>query len=151
MPVKQALEALIVNGEGSREQARYLFNALDPYRDGSEPLPVHVEEMSDGRLLETDLHRFDCVLLSNVGQFTPAEARILANYAAGGGGLIFFLGNRVDAGNYNQELGGGRPVRRTCFPRNWQVRPTQDNTASIRAATTTRSFASFRETRTPGC
>jgi hypothetical protein len=109
VPVRQAIEALIVNGEGSREQARYLFNALDPYRDGSEPLPVHVEEMSDGRLLETDLRRFDCVLLSNVAQFTPAEARILANYATGGGGLIFFLGDRVDAGNYNQELGGGRP------------------------------------------
>ena len=115
-PVKQSLEALIVNGEGSREQARYLFNALDPYRDGSESLPVHVEEMSDGRLLETDLHRFDCVLLSNVSQFTAAEARILANYATGGGGLIFFLGNRVDAGNYNQELGGGRPGAPRLLP-----------------------------------
>ncbi len=116
VPVKPALEALIVNGEGSREQARYLFNALDPYRDGSEPLPVHVQEMSDGRLLETDLRPFDCVLFSNVGQFTPAEARILANYAAGGGGLIFFLGDRVDAGNYNQELGGGRPGAPRLLP-----------------------------------
>jgi hypothetical protein len=108
VPVRQAIEALIVNGEGSREQARYLFNALDPYRDGSESLPVHVEELSDGRLLETDLHRYDCVLLSNVRQFTGAEARILATYAAVGGGLVFFLGDRVDAENYNQEIGGGR-------------------------------------------
>jgi Aerotolerance regulator N-terminal/von Willebrand factor type A domain len=112
VPVKESLEALIVNGEGSREEARYLFNALNPYRDGSEPLPVHVEEMSDGRLLETDLHRFDCVFLANVSRFTPAEARILADYAKSGGGLVFFLGDRVDPQNYNQELGGGRP--NTC-------------------------------------
>jgi hypothetical protein len=116
VPVKESLEALIVNGEGSREEARYLFNALNPYRDGSEPLPVHVEEMSDGRLLEIDLHRFDCVFLSNVSQFTPAEARILADYAKSGGGLVFFLGDRVDPQNYNQELGGGRPNTRRVLP-----------------------------------
>jgi hypothetical protein len=116
VPVKESIEALLVNGEGSREEARYLFNALNPYRDGTEPLPVHVEEMSDGRLLETDLHRFDCVLFSNVSRFTPAEARILADYAKGGGGLVFFLGDRVDPQNYNQELGGGRPNTRPLIP-----------------------------------
>ncbi|HKD35987.1 MAG TPA: hypothetical protein VKB78_04275, partial [Pirellulales bacterium] len=89
---------------------------LNPYRDGTEPLPVHVDQMPDGRLLETDLHRFDCVLFSNVSRFTPAEARILTDYAKSGGGLVFFLGDRVDAQNYNQELGGGRPNTRTLLP-----------------------------------
>ncbi|HEY2146958.1 MAG TPA: hypothetical protein VGH32_03420, partial [Pirellulales bacterium] len=116
VPVKESIEALLVNGEGSREQARYLFNALNPYRDGTEPLPVHVEEVSDGRLLETDLHRFDCVLFSNVSRFTPAEARILGDYAKGGGGLVFVLGDRVDSQNYNQELAGGRPNVRPLLP-----------------------------------
>lgn len=114
--VKESLEVLLVNGEGSREQARYLFNALNPYRDGSESLPVHVVESSDGRLAEQDLHHFDCLFFSNVGRFTPNEARILAGYAKGGGGLVFFLGDRVDARNYNQELGGGRPNAPRLLP-----------------------------------
>ncbi|HEV3415366.1 MAG TPA: hypothetical protein VG056_01070, partial [Pirellulales bacterium] len=116
VPVKESLEALLVNGEGSHEQARYLFNALDPYRDGTGSPAVHVEETSDGRLLEIDLHRFDCVFFSNVSQFTPAEARILADYAKSGGGLVFFLGDRVDPQNYNQELGGGRPGATRLLP-----------------------------------
>ncbi len=116
LSVKQALETLIVNGEGSREHARYLLNALDPYRDGSASLPVHVEQIADGGLLEVELRRFDCIILSNVGQFTPAEGRLLADYVQSGGGLVAFLGDRVDPQNYNLELGGGREKTPRLLP-----------------------------------
>ncbi len=106
-PVKEAISALVVNGEGSREQGRFLVDALDPYRDGSGELPVRVQQIADGGLLDADLRQFDCVLLSNVGQFTPAEARALSDFAKSGGGLIFFLGDRVDPQNYNLRLGAG--------------------------------------------
>ena len=109
LPVKESIAALVVNGEGATQHARYLVDALNPYRDGSETMPVRVEQAPDGSLLELDLKRFDCVFLSNVAQFTAGEAHGLANYVRGGGGLVFFLGDRVDAELYNQQLGGGRP------------------------------------------
>ena len=97
VPVKDTLSALIVNGEGALENTRYLYDALDPYRDGSGPLPVRVERVADGSLLEQDLRRFDVVFLSNVAEFTAAEGRLLADYSRGGGGLVFFLGDHVNA------------------------------------------------------
>jgi hypothetical protein len=109
LPVKDSLAALVVNGEGAAQHARYLVDALNPYRDGSETVPVRVEQAPDGSLLEIDLRRFDCIFLSNVAQFTAGEAHGLANYVRGGGGLVFFLGDRIDAAVYNQQLGGGRP------------------------------------------
>jgi hypothetical protein len=109
LPVKQSISALVVNGEGAAQHARYLVDALNPYRDGSEPTPVQVEQVPDGSLLELDLRRFDCIFLSDVAQFTAGEAHGLANYVRGGGGLVFFLGDRVDASLYNDQLGGGRP------------------------------------------
>jgi hypothetical protein len=109
LPVKESITTLVVNGEGATQHARYLVDALNPYRDGSETMPVRVEQAPDGSLLELDLKRFDCVFLSNVAQFTAGEAHGLANYVRGGGGLVFFLGDRVDAEQYNQQLGGGRP------------------------------------------
>ena len=115
-PVKDSLSALIVNGEGSLENTRYLYDALDPYRDGSGPLPVRIERIADGSLLEQDLRRFDAVFLSNVAEFTAAEARSLAEYVRGGGGLVFFLGDHVDPARYNQELGGGLPNSPRLLP-----------------------------------
>lgn len=109
LPVKESISALVVNGEGAAQNARYLVDALNPYRDGSEPMPVQVQQAPDGSLLELDLRRFDCVLLSDVAQFTAGEANKLAGYVRHGGGLVFFLGDRVDAALYNDQLGGSRP------------------------------------------
>jgi hypothetical protein len=41
-----------------------------------------------------------------VPQFTAREARILQAYVAGGGGMVFFLGDQVLADRYNRELAG---------------------------------------------
>ena len=45
-------------------------------------------------------------MLSNVAQFTASEARVLDNYLIHGGSLVFFLGDRVIADNYNSLLAG---------------------------------------------
>ena len=52
-------------------------------------------------------------MLSNVAQFTASEARVLDNYLIHGGSLVFFLGDRVIADNYNSVLAGpgARQVR----------------------------------------
>ena len=50
-------------------------------------------------------------MLSNVAQFTAGEARLLDNYLGRGGSLVFFLGDRVRAENYNRVLADGpRPI-----------------------------------------
>jgi len=109
--VKDSVEVLVVNGDGARQNARFLTAALDPYGDGSEPMPVRVQVVAAGSLLEQDLRHFDCIFLENVAQFAPGEPAALAGYVRGGGGLVFFLGERVDAERYNQQLGGrsGQP------------------------------------------
>jgi hypothetical protein len=115
-PVKRAIETLIVNGEADPRAANYLRFALDPDSgdDGAATTrsPVHATVVAETALLETDLSRFDCLFLSNVGQFTRGEAQALGAFVQGGGGLVFFLGNRVLANRYNEELGAARGIGR---------------------------------------
>lgn len=108
LPVKDSVSVLVINGEGAAQNARYLVDALNPYRDSSGAMGVRVELVPDGSLLELDLRQFDCVFLSDVAQFTAGEAHNLAGFVHGGGGLVFFLGDRVEPSLYNEQLGGGR-------------------------------------------
>jgi hypothetical protein len=85
--------------------------ALDPDsgagREAGAGSRVRTTIVPETALLELDLGNYDCVFLSNVSQFTRAEAQLLKTYVKAGGGLVFFLGNRVLADRYNAELGGG--------------------------------------------
>jgi hypothetical protein len=109
---KPAIETLIVNGESNPRAANYLRFALDPDsgRGGDAGLasPIRATVVSETALLEVDLNRYDCVFLSNVGQFTSGEAQVLRSYLKSGGGLVFFLGDRVLSDRYNEELGLAR-------------------------------------------
>ncbi len=126
LPVKAQLEALIVNGESNRRAADYLRFALDPDsgKHGAQlnatkaagAGSVHTTVVSESGLQELDLSKFDCVFLSNVAQFTAGEAHQLSNYLRSGGSLVFFLGDRVLADRYNDELGGKRPGSLRVLP-----------------------------------
>ncbi|MEX2140323.1 MAG: BatA domain-containing protein [Pirellulales bacterium] len=114
-PVKEAVETLIVNGESNPRAANYLRFALDPDSGRGETAAhrtVRTSVIAETALLEMDLSRFDCIFFSNVGQFTRGEAQVLGAYLKGGGGLVFFLGDRVLADRYNQELGGAEGSNR---------------------------------------
>lgn len=65
---------------------------------------IEITEASESRLLEDDLMRFDCIVLSNVARFSKAEAALLFRYVDGGGGLIVFLGDQIQPGSYNQQF-----------------------------------------------
>ncbi len=109
LAVKDQLRTLIVDGGsggGNRGGSEYLVYALDPDAGRDRHGPIHTQVVSESALVELDLKAYDCVFLCNVGQFTAAEAKLLHRYAAGGGGVVFFLGDRVNAERYNQELGG---------------------------------------------
>jgi hypothetical protein len=108
LPVKQRLRVLCINGKpggGSyRGATDYLTVALAPA--GREQNLVQPDVVPESGLLEADLGAYDCVFLANVGQFTASEVGVLAAYLRRGGGLVFFLGDQVQADNYNRRLSG---------------------------------------------
>ncbi|MCA9248931.1 MAG: BatA domain-containing protein, partial [Planctomycetales bacterium] len=110
--VESQLNVLCVRG--SPDAARYIAAALAPDVSAAATVAARVEP--ETALLELDLAQFDCIFLSNVAQFTRDEAQVLRNYLAQGGGVVFFLGDRVMADRYNQELAGDPDAKRRVLP-----------------------------------
>jgi len=81
---------------------KFLKLALDP-SDAIES-PVKVETMSASAMMDIDLLSYDAVYLSNVARIAPDEAAILRTFVERGGGLVMFLGDRVEAASYNAAL-----------------------------------------------
>jgi hypothetical protein len=110
LDVKQQLSVLCVDGRPSggtfQGAADYLVYALEPRPDASGRALVRSEVVPESALLERDLAAYDCIFLCDVAQFTSHEAQVLDAYLKGGGGLVFFLGERIQADRYNRELGG---------------------------------------------
>lgn len=120
LPVRETIRVLCINGKPSDGQSAaatdYLAVALSPEsRDAGRPL-VMPDVAPETALLEYDLDQYECIFLANVGQFTPSEARVLDAYLAGGGGLVFFLGDQVVADSYNQYLTGQGPPGARVLP-----------------------------------
>jgi hypothetical protein len=98
VPVRDEIRVLCV--EGREGAAKFVAGALDPNPSASSTIRPIVA--SDGDLAELQLTDFDCIFLCNVPQFTASEAQRLARYAAAGGGIVFFLGDRVVPASYNR-------------------------------------------------
>jgi hypothetical protein len=110
LPVKKQLRVLCIDGkpagDGISGAADYVMLALNPNADDpASPWPIRPEVASESAILERDLSQYDAVFVCNVGQFTGSEARVLSTYVKNGGGLILFLGDRVQPDRYNRELG----------------------------------------------
>jgi len=102
VPVREEVRVLCVAGRDGA--AKYLADALNPNPAGDSPIrPVVI---SEGDFADVALAEFDCVFLCNVAQLTASEAERLARYTAAGGGVVFFLGDRVDTTNYNALTAG---------------------------------------------
>lgn len=109
--VRDAVRVLCVDGKpsGTFGQATdYLTVALAPQGD-AEHTQVRPDVIRESSLIETDLADYDCLFLCNVGQFTAAEARMISDFVAAGGGVVFFLGDQVQPDSYNRFLGGEEP------------------------------------------
>jgi hypothetical protein len=103
LSVKEHINVLCVNSK-QPGAADYLALALEPdYKTADRPV-VRPHVVSESALWDLQLDAFDCVFLCNVGRFSSSEAKILENYLKGGGGLVFFLGDRVLADGYNDTL-----------------------------------------------
>lgn len=100
--LRQRVRVLCV--AGAPGAADYLADALDPTGQGAfEPVIV-----SDADLPTVDLSEYVCVFLSNVRELSGAEAERLHDYVERGGGVAWFLGDRVSPQRYNETLGPPR-------------------------------------------
>lgn len=109
VPVRDELQVLLINGKPSGDlmgnSTDFLKLALAPeLPNRAQASPVRPTVIREGELLGTDLSRYDCVFLCNVALFTDREAEVLKSYLAGGGGVVFCLGDQVRIDNYNQVL-----------------------------------------------
>lgn len=115
VPVKDRIRVLCVSG-GSSERSSgratdYLELALAPAAAGhASPGIAAVRSqieptvISEGEFQGFDLSGYDCVWFCNVRMFTDREAQALETFLKGGGGVVWSLGDRVQAENYNQIL-----------------------------------------------
>ncbi len=110
LSVKERIDVLCVDGSPAGDSlggaAGYLAVALAPKGSALDGQTVQPRVVPETSLLEADLSSFDCIFLCNVGQFTRREAQALASYLQGGGGLVCFLGDRVQIDSYNRHLHG---------------------------------------------
>ncbi|MCI0334760.1 MAG: VWA domain-containing protein [Planctomycetes bacterium] len=115
VPVRDEVRVLCIAGRPGA--AKYVADALNPNLAGDSPIRPLI--VSEGDVADIELSDFDCIFACNVAQFTAGEAERLARYASAGGGLVFFLGDRVVHDSYNALAMGGwgrgvaePPVRR---------------------------------------
>lgn len=120
VPVQDQVRVLCVDGHPSGGATGgatgYLSAALAPQREGAGRLSIRPEVVPESALLECRLADYDSAILSNVAQFTASEAKALDAYLRGGGNLIFFLGDQVRPGNYNEQLGDASPRAMHILP-----------------------------------
>ncbi len=113
--VREALRTLIVDGDPGRErfagESGYLLTALAPRGD----LPSGIRPVvHSGGLTEESLEGADVLVLLNRSGLGEAEIGVVQEFVSSGGGLIYFLGNRVRSENY-RELAGDKPES-SLFP-----------------------------------
>src|SRR5262245_4700008 len=110
VPVRSAIRVLCIGGRTS--ETRHIALALAPQK--SEARHLEVLEAPESRLLDDELTDFDALIVANVGRLSRAEAAALRRFVSRGGGLIVFLGDQVQADNYNQLLVDDARLR--CLP-----------------------------------
>lgn len=119
LPVRPSVRVLCVDGRPSnvpfQGAADYLRLALQP-GDVEGFRRVSVETVGEGAFDETALPPFDAVFFCDVAEFTEAEAARLNAFVSRGGGVAFFLGDRVRAENYNRVLATEQGRRRRLLP-----------------------------------
>jgi hypothetical protein len=104
--IVSAIRVLIVDGEASSDayddEVTFLATALRPEGElisGNEPVVV-----DETQLDETKLEQFHLVVLANVYRISDPTIEALERFVRGGGGLMVFLGDQVDADLYNGTL-----------------------------------------------
>ncbi len=111
--VKKDVPVLLVNGKPAGQAfdqaAEWLRVALNPF-DGERPPP---DVVARPKVIGTaafadegqgDLTNYDCVMLCDLPGVSLSQTRRLEGLLRRGGGVVFFLGDQVEPGEYNRVL-----------------------------------------------
>src|SRR5436190_2814484 len=79
--------------------------ALTATPEGQSP-PFQIRGLAPAEVASTTLSKYPLVILANVEKLSDAAVEKLEDYVAGGGKLLVFLGDKVDARFYNRALAG---------------------------------------------
>jgi hypothetical protein len=105
-PSVQKSPVLVIDGAGlqasTEGDAEFVQLALSPGESVDSPYVPTVIGASD--LAAQDLTLYDAVILCNVGRLSADDISALKSFVNLGGGLVIFLGDRVDARFYNEHL-----------------------------------------------
>lgn len=113
LEVKPHLSVLLVHEPALSPDAEFALSNLETalrLKPGAEDLaesPIRVTSADETELRGRDLHEFDAVVCVDVRRFSTDTLRRLHAYVHDGGGLICFLGPRVDVEHYNRQLARG--------------------------------------------
>ena len=107
--VQERLPVLVVDGDPSEvpylSESFFVKLALQPpSAAGRQVSPVQATVVTPAELLRQRLEDFSCLILANVPRVGDLAADRLRRYVEAGGGLLVFLGDRVDAAAYNATL-----------------------------------------------
>lgn len=109
VPVKERFRVLCVNGKLAGRPAdtatHHLQLALAPKtKEVTSESLIQPQVIKYGELRGFDLSQYECVFLCDVSFSASdvAEAQLLETYIKGGGAVVWCLGERVNAENYNR-------------------------------------------------
>lgn len=94
---------------GAPGAARYIAEALNPGQLDS--VPVQPRVISESAFNDVAMEDFACVFFCNVAQFSESERDRINRYLELGGGVVWFLGDRVLPEQYNSILGNENTLR----------------------------------------
>ncbi|HYF51792.1 MAG TPA: BatA domain-containing protein [Planctomycetota bacterium] len=104
------VQVLLVNGgmakEASRDDGRFTKGALSV--PGS---PFQVREIAPSAMTAKDLENTQAVILANVGTLPSAVLPSLKTFVENGGGLMIFVGDKVEPEEFNKTFAGVAPCR----------------------------------------
>jgi hypothetical protein len=105
----ETVPVLAVNGSPSNvphlDELFFLRLALTAAPEGQQA-PFRLQAVGPAELAGAELGKFPLVILANVERLGEAAVEKLEDYVAGGGKLLVFLGEKVDADFYNTTLAG---------------------------------------------
>jgi len=118
--VRDSMQTALVDGAPSANrfasESGLLNAALAPRGDVPSGVSVRLIE---GEIEATELEDVDSVFILNRSRLSPAEQRVLGNFAGSGGGIAYFLGNKIDVESYRRlarPITEGAAARPALFP-----------------------------------
>ncbi len=106
--VPAQIRVLVVDGEPSdrpfASETDYLVTALTPKRATAEGSALQISRIHWLELSGQSIVDYDVVVLANVADLRADQVRSLAGFVETGGGLLIFLGDKVEPGLFNNRM-----------------------------------------------